>query len=259
MEATAERRRAVTVSMRLMTAGHGYRYLLRSIAAGDGDRDLGTPLTRYYAAHGTPPGRWLGRALPRLGSGELQPGDVVTEEQLALLVGEGRDPVTGQPLGRAYPTYPDGTRRAVAGFDFTCSAPKSVSALWAVADADTQTAIVAAHHAAVGDVIALLERDVAATRVGASGPDGAVAQVEVAGVIAAAFDHHDSRNGDPQLHTHCVLSNKVPTVADGKWRSLDSRAVHAAVVAVSEYYNAVLADHLTRALGVDLGAAPARP
>lgn len=44
----------VTVSMRVMSAGDGYRYLLRSVAAADGDRALSTPLTRYYAEEGTP-------------------------------------------------------------------------------------------------------------------------------------------------------------------------------------------------------------
>ena len=38
----------MTVSMRVMSAGDGYTYLLRTVAAGDGDRSLSTPLTRYY-------------------------------------------------------------------------------------------------------------------------------------------------------------------------------------------------------------------
>lgn len=85
----------------------------------------------------------------------------------------------------------------------------------------------------------------------ATGRDGAVAQVDVAGLIATAFDHYDSRAGDPQLHTHVVISNKVQTVLDGKWRSLDGRPMHAAVVALSELHEAVFADHLTRTFGVE--------
>lgn len=45
---------SMTVSMRVMSAGDGYKYLLRSVAAADGDRSLSTPLTRYYAEEGTP-------------------------------------------------------------------------------------------------------------------------------------------------------------------------------------------------------------
>lgn len=57
--------------MRVMSAGDGYKYLLRTVAAGDGDRSLSTPLTRYYAGAGTPPGRWLGSGVAALGHGEL--------------------------------------------------------------------------------------------------------------------------------------------------------------------------------------------
>lgn len=275
----------MTVSMRVMNAGDGYQYLLRSVAAGDGDRARSIPLTRYYAETGTPPGYWLGSGVHAFGSGDLKPGDTVTETQLAALLGAGLDPATGEALGRAYPAYTSirdrvaarvaalpadlaadaretrveqieaeerakGSKQAVAGFDFTFSVPKSMSVLWALADADTQAMIVEIHHAAVGQVVALLEREVAATRTGVTADDGAVAQVDVTGIAATAYDHWDSRCGDPQLHTHVVVSNKVKTVLDGRWRSLDSRALHAAVVALSEHYNAVLADRMTGTFGV---------
>ncbi|MWB99427.1 MobF family relaxase [Agromyces seonyuensis] len=238
--------------MRVMSAGDGFRYLLRSVAAADGDRSASMPLTRYYAAKGTPPGRWMGSGVRALGGGLIAAGNEVTESQLQLLVGMGRDPVTGEALGLAYPVYSEGAarRRAVAGFDFTFSVPKSASILWGVADARTQEVIARAHHEAVADVLAFMEREVAATRTGAASGDGAVAQVEVVGLIAAAFDHFDSRAGDPHLHTHVVISNKVQTVLDGKWRSLDGRPLHAAVVALSELHEALFADRLTRALGV---------
>ncbi|MCU1678887.1 MAG: conjugal transfer protein, partial [Frankiales bacterium] len=254
----------VTVSMRVMSAGDGYKYLLRTVAAGDGQRSLSTPLTRYYSANGTPPGRWIGSGLPGLGSGRIHEGAEVTEAQLQRLIGLGRDPVDGAPLGRAYPDYkkpadpsPPGSaqesvarRRAVAGYDFTFSIPKSASILWGVADAATQSRIVQAHHAAVSEVVAYMEREVAATRTGTPAHDGAVAQVDVTGLIATAFDHFDSRAGDPHLHTHVVISNKVQTVLDGKWRSLDGRPMHAAVVALSELHESLFADAMARSLGV---------
>ena len=128
-----------------------------------------------------------GSGLPAFGEGGPALRDEVTETQLQLLLGHGRHPVTGEPLGRAYPAFvagpPDGAgraaRRAVAGFDVTFSVPKSASVLWAVADAPTQEAIVAAHHHAVAEVVAFIEREVAATRVGASDSTVAVAQMEV--------------------------------------------------------------------------------
>jgi conjugative relaxase-like TrwC/TraI family protein len=276
----------VTVSMRVMTPGDGYNYLLRSVAAGDGNRALSTPLTRYYSDVGAPPGRWMGSGVRAFGGGELRPGMQVTEDQLALLVGMGRDPITGEQLGRAYPSYkriadrihervaaldpemtPEdcaaeserieseesalGVRHAVAGFDLTFSVPKSVSVLWGVADASTQERIVEAHHAAVADVIDYFEREVAATRAGISDSDGAVAQVSIVGVAAVAYDHFDSRAGDPQLHTHVVVSNKVLTQMDGRWRSLDGRPVFASRTGLSAHYDALLADRLSRDVGVD--------
>nr|WP_084515972.1 MobF family relaxase [Microbacterium luticocti] len=276
----------MAVSMRVMSAGDGYKYLLRTVAAADGDRSLSTPLTRYYNAESTPPGRWLGAGVAALGSGQIIEGDQVSEAQLQLLVGMGRDPITGKPLGRAYPEYQPvaeriaervaaldpalgpvsraeaiaaieaeegerGRRRAVAGYDCTFSIPKSASVLWAVADAGTQALIAQAHHAAVAEVVAFMEREVVATRTGATARNGAVAQADVTGLIATAFDHYNSRGGDPHLHTHVVISNKVQTVLDGKWRSLDGRPMHAATVALPELHEAVFADHLTRMFGVE--------
>ncbi|HTU31488.1 MAG TPA: MobF family relaxase [Solirubrobacteraceae bacterium] len=268
--------------MRVMSAGDGYKYLLQSVAAGDGHRSLTQPLISYYAEKGTPPGYWLGTGIHGLGTPDqqIEPGGTVTEDQLRRLLGQGRDPISDEPLGLPYFRHktveeriservehldPDlstdecsaaveriegeerehGTRRTVAGYDYTFSVPKSVSALWAVADAAVQARIVEAHHQAVADVVALMERDVAATRVGHAG----VAQVATLGLIATAYDHYDSRADDPQLHTHVVIANKVQG-EDGKWRSLDGRPMHQAVVAISEHYNAVLADRMTRALGV---------
>ncbi|QAY68755.1 conjugal transfer protein [Xylanimonas protaetiae] len=134
----------------------------------------------------------------------------------------------------------------MAGYDLTFSVAKSVSVLWALSDASTQARIAEIHHAAIADVIGLLEREVASTRIGYASR----AQVPVIGIEATAFDHYDSRANDPQLHTHVVVSNKVKTLQDGVWRGLDSRSLHAATVGLSEYYNAVLADRLTSELGV---------
>jgi conjugative relaxase-like TrwC/TraI family protein len=279
----------MTVSMRLIHAGKGYRYLLRSVAVGDGDRKMADPLTRYYTEEGTPPGRWMGSGVSGFGDGAVTPGSAVTEAQLVLLLGMGRDPVTGEQLGRAFPTFTSeadriaertgrlnpalsveehaagvarieaeeterGSRHAVSGFDFTFSVPKSVSVLWGVADAGTQALIADAHHAAVAQVLDFIEREVAATRIGTTAGDGPVAQVAVNGVAATAYDHWDSRAGDPQLHTHLVISVKAQAARDGRWRALDSRPIHAATVAVSELYNAVLADRLTGTFGLDWDA-----
>jgi len=94
----------VTVSMRLMSAGDGYKYYLTSVVAGDGERSLSTPLTRYYTETGCPPGWWIGSGVASLG-GALTAGDQESEAQLQLLMGMGRHPLTGEPLQRAFPVY----------------------------------------------------------------------------------------------------------------------------------------------------------
>src|SRR5690625_1395272 len=273
----------MVMTIRVMSSGKGYEYLLKSVVVGDGEREMSSPLTRYYTETGCPPGTWVGTGLMSLNDGRtpaLAEGDTVTEEHLARLLGDGIHPVTGEKLGKRFPSLqppreriaariarldPDlrgearaeavqrireeevakKPRTAVAGFDLTFSPPKSVSAIWGVADAGTQALIAKAHHAAMRDTIAVLEQRVAATRVGRGG----IAQMPIIGVIATAFDHYDSRAADPQLHTHVVVSNKVQGI-DGRWRTLDSRRLHKAAVALSETYNAFLTDHTARLLGV---------
>ena len=134
---------------------------------------------------------------------------------------------------------------SVAGFDFTFSPVKSVSTLWALAPRETAAVIEAAHRDAIGEVLDWFEANAAYTRQGAGG----VRQVEIRGVTGALFTHRDSRAGDPDLHTHVAVSNKVQNLA-GKWLTLDGRAVYKANVAMSEMYTSAIERRLTDALGV---------
>ncbi len=238
------------MTLHRMSAGTGYEYLLQHVAHGDVDSpsEAHNPsrLTEYYAASGYPPGRWFGAGLGGL-DGTIEAGDEVTEPQLARLLGEGTDPTSGEPLGRRHrdPTAP-GPRASVAGFDLTFSPVKTVSSLWAIAPPEVRAAVWDAHRAAYEQTIEWLEAEVIFTRVGHAG----VAQRDVRGVVAAAFDHWDTRAGDPQPHTHVVLANRVQA-DDGRWRTLDSATLHRAAVSGSEIYDTYLADELTRCLGVD--------
>lgn len=264
------------LSIHRLTAGDGYKYLLQHVASGDVDRRMATPLTAYYTASGYPPGRWMGSGLRGLGDGQLVPGDEVTEDQMAALFGRAEDPLTGRVLGRPHRVYKSPperirdldpalsgaarqraieqihhaemrqkTKQAVAGFDLTFSPVKSISALWATTDVGIQEQIVAAHHEAVADVLELIEQHAAFTRSG----DGGITQLDARGLIAAAFDHWDTRSGDPQLHTHVVVANRAQS-PDGTWRALDGRLLFRSAVAMSEIHNVFLADKLTQRLGV---------
>jgi hypothetical protein len=122
---------------------------------------------------------------------------------------------------------------------------KSVSTLWAVADPAVAAVIERAHQAAVKEALAFIEKHALFTR---TGPQG-IRQVNVRGLVAAAFTHRDSRAGDPDLHTHVAVANKVQTL-DGRWLSIDGRVLFKANVAASETYNTALEQHLHEALGV---------
>jgi len=134
----------------------------------------------------------------------------------------------------------------VAGYDLTFSPVKSVSSLWAIADRQTAALIERAHWAAVTDALRFIEAEVLKTRKGHAG----VEQVDVTGLVAAAFTHRDNRAGDPDLHTHVAVANKVQAIADGQWRAIDGRAMHKAITAASETYNTALEAHLGAALGL---------
>ncbi|WP_158307271.1 MobF family relaxase [Kribbella flavida] len=65
----------------------------------------------------------------------------------------------------------------------------------------------------------------------------------------ASFFQHDSREHDPQLHVHNAILNRVQG-ADGKWRTLDSKAMYKYQSAAGSVGERVLEQHLTRTLGV---------
>ncbi len=142
---------------------------------------------------------------------------------------------------------------AVAGFDLTFTPVKSVSALWVIAPREVATLIEAAHHAAVQDTLSWLEKEVVRTRGGRNG----VQQLDTTGMIAAAFDHRDSRAGDPDLHTHVAVSSKVRVLdaggTPGRWLALDGRVLFKATVTASERYNTRVEAELHRRLGLTFG------
>jgi DNA primase catalytic core len=157
----------------------------------------------------------------------------------------GREPADARELAAAIAKHSRPKTTAVAGYDLTFSPVKSVSVLWAISDPKTAAVIERAHQAAIKDALGFIESKALFTRRGTNG----VRQVDVRGLIATAFTHRDSRSGDPDLHTHVAVANKVQTL-DGKWLAIDGRPLHKAVVSASETYNTALERHLVDALGV---------
>jgi conjugative relaxase-like TrwC/TraI family protein len=138
-------------------------------------------------------------------------------------------------------------QQPVAGFDLTFSAPKSLSVAWAVVDPEAAALLEQAHQNAIDKTLAWLEDEVIHTRSGAGG----IALHKTTGLIATRFRHWESRDGDPQLHDHVVISNRVQAIGQGKWRTIDSKSLYKATMNASSQYDKALADELRR-LGFDL-------
>jgi len=323
------------MSLHKLTAGSGYDYLTRQVAALDATEKGHVGLAAYYTERGESPGVWVGSGLA--GIDGLDVGDPVTAEQMRNLFGcglhpladvraqqfegsdltldtiekamrlgtpfrvvdeatpfrvevarriadlnavigvpadaevaassrarmrtevakdffyaeHGRDPVDARELAAQIAKDSRPRSQTVAGFDLTFSPVKSVSTLWAVADPSTAAAIERAHQAAVADALRFIEEQALFTR---TGPQG-IRQVNVHGLVAAAFTHRDSRAGDPDLHTHVAVANKVQTL-DGRWLSIDGRVLFKAKVTASETYNTALEQHLRDRLGVRFAERP---
>ncbi|MDC5696309.1 relaxase domain-containing protein [Intrasporangium calvum] len=323
------------MSIHKLTAGSGYDYLTRQVAALDATERGHTGLASYYTAKGEAPGVWVGSGLD--GIEGLAAGDVVTAEQMQALFGSGHHPLAHERrarlagdasdeqvqavtrLGQPYKVYagdvsafrlevakriaalnteaglpqdspvaleerarvrtevatelfraehgrdPEDAREvaatiakhsrprtnAVAGYDLTFSPVKAVSSLWAIASPEVAARIERAHQAAVKDALTFIEEQALFTRTGTNG----VRQVDVLGLVATAFTHRDSRAGDPDLHTHVAVANKVQTL-DGRWLSIDGRVLFKATVAASETYNTALEQHLRADLGVTFAERP---
>src|SRR5437763_5244723 len=102
-----------------------------------------------------------------------------------------------------------------------------------------------AHQAAVRSALTYLEDHAAFSRTGKAG----IRQVDTRGLVAAGFVHRTSRSGDPQLHTHVLVSNRVQC-EDGVWRALDGKALHRQLTPAGMLYHAALRAELTMRLGV---------
>ena len=127
------------------------------------------------------------------------------------------------------------------GRDVTLSAPKSVS-LAALVGGDDR--VVTAHDTAVKRTLGWIEKNAIETRL----QDRATGSMVRAGgqkMVAATFRHDTSRNLDPQLHTHCVISNMVRG-GDGKWRTMVNDGLYHNKMAMGAVYRAELAHGLGR-------------
>lgn len=177
----------------------------------------------YYVDGGLSPSEWQGEGAKQLGLS----GEVGREQFRQLLDGKLPD---GQQLG----TSRDGKVEHRPGWDVTMSAPKSVSIMAEVAG---DRRLVHAHDRAAKSALAFAQRHAAATRIRM---DGTVERHATDNLAIASFRHDTSRAQDPQLHTHNVILNMTRD-ADGKWRSLEPRALYQLQKSIGAIYRQELA------------------
>jgi conjugative relaxase-like TrwC/TraI family protein len=152
-------------------------------------------------------------------------------------------------------------------FDLTVSAVKSVSVLHASyrvaacqarqrGDQDQAAAldaradeIEAVMMDSAHEAVAWLERHATYTRTGHHSARAGEWR-DGDGLVATLFLHHLSRDGDPQLHVHVAIWNRVQRAdgADDKWRTLDSRSLHNQRLGVAPVADRILETKLS-ALG----------
>ncbi|MGR3633424.1 MAG: MobF family relaxase [Limimaricola soesokkakensis] len=226
---------------------HDVAYYLASTEPADQEAADRTPTTMLAAADRDRqdtdpcdgPGHWmvlqpepaapllLRPGVPNLLDG-LRPGAPVAPEVLRDLVA-GRDPATGRIVARrrrpaaGAPVPPSG------GYDVQFSLPKSASVLALVGDVARPgllAAIRAIHMQAISRALQW------AFDLGLIASRSRGCHVPVQRVIGARFAHAASRAGDPQLHSHVVLS-KTAVGGDGRLRQLDNYLMltHAGAIA----------------------------
>jgi conjugative relaxase-like TrwC/TraI family protein len=206
----------------------GERYYLDAVAGGAED---------HRRPGLEPEGEWLGRAAAALG---LR-GRVGGAELAAVLAGA--EPSSGEVLNQAQ------DRVRVAGFDLVFAAPKSVSLCFALGDAAAAEEVRLAHEAAVAAAVGYLEREAITAR---RGTGEQRCQVDVDGVVGAAFLHRTSRAPDPHLHTHVLVANLVEG-SDGRWSAFDARGLYAQARTAGYLYQAHLRHEMSRRLGLEWG------
>jgi conjugative relaxase-like TrwC/TraI family protein len=180
----------------------------------------------YYAAGEIRPGQWIGAGAERLGL-----KDAVTRDQFCALC-ENQNPNDGQRLTQR--KLQEGQRRVF--YDFTCSAPKSVSVLAVTLD---DQRLVEAHEEAANVAFGELEM-FAATRIRKQGVENR--DRTTGNLVAAAFVHDSSRALDPQLHTHFTIFNATFDESERCWKALQARGMYEAI----RYGTAVYRNELAR-------------
>ena len=184
----------------------------KNLADAEGYFDEHLAQNDYYAAGEIRPGEWIGAGAERL---ELN--NAVTRDQFHALC-ENKNPNDGERLTLRQ----EKTNQRRVFYDFTCSAPKSVSVLAVTMNDDR---LVVAHEEATRIAFRELET-FAGTRVRKQGNQR---DRTTGNLVAAAFTHTSSRALDPLLHTHLTVFNATFDETEKRWTALQAGGMYDAI------------------------------
>lgn len=200
----------------------------------------------YYEEEAKGRGQWFGRGCQALGlSGEV---DSAQYRNVFQGFSPTRTVALVQNAGRT-----EGERARRPGFDFTFSAPKEFSLLYAATTSESERErLLACHDDAVVFVLDMVEDDLAKCRMGKAGKQ----LVDAEGLVVARFPHYSSRENDPQVHTHALVAN-LARGPDGRWRALASTLAFKPgfMKKYGTLYREILASNLEREFGLEVGIA----
>ncbi len=211
---------------KIASAGAASRYF-EGLTRSDKEIDPATGAVRYFAESGEPPGKWHGSESLKIAS-----GSVAVAGQLERIL-NGQHPNEDKALVQT-----QGQREHRPGWDLTFSAPKSVSAVWAVGDPDLRKAIEDAHEKAVLSAKAYLDDHAGYTRRGRGGEE-----LEKVSLVGSEYQHSTSREQDPHLHSHMLIMN-VAAREDGSWGTIDPQPIYQHRMAAGSLYQLELAARL---------------
>jgi len=203
-----------------------------------GDARYYSSAIAYYTGNGEElgkgelPGEWHGSFAETL---DLDGAIEHNDKHLDSLM-QGKDPATGATLRKGagtVRTYIDESgvakeHKSNGAVDMTFSAPKSVSIAAFLGSDEVRLAIESAHRESVKTALNYLEENYAYRRT-ASGQ-------EKAQIVTGIFQHTDSREGDPQLHSHAVVLNACKGKDSGKTGALNIGTILNAQHKLGEIY-----------------------
>ena len=164
---------------------------------------------------------------------------------------QGLDPGTGEFLRQrksADRVMPDGTIQSHGRnlYDFTISAPKSVSVM-ATLGGDKR--LITAHEKAVAEALKEIESHAGARIRLHKANDNRT----TGNMVIALYQHDASRELDPQIHTHAVAANLTYDNTEGRWKALQASGIYDRRSYLTEVYRNALAREV-QSLGYEIDA-----